>query len=306
MEKLRRKIESLATGFAGKMGVAVRNVETGEEIGIHEREFFPMASVCKIPILVETYRQADAGILSLDERIEITEDSRTPGSGLLNFCNTGLKPTLRDLTLLMIVVSDNAATDLILERIGGPAAVTQSMRNLGLTDIRLDRGINDLISDISVAMDPLFADKSYQEIEKLYLERPELISRMREPERIGMGMRKATCDKDIATPLDINRLCARIARNECASPSSCLEILKTLERQQLRTRLPRELPTYTKVCHKTGTLGSGAVSNDSGLIYVGEKPIAVTVLSKEIQQEARLTNTVIAEIGRAVYDYFSS
>ena len=306
MERLRRKIETLATGFAGKMGVAVRNVETGEEIGIQEREFFPMASVCKVPILVETYRQADAGILSLDERIEITENSRTPGSGLLNFCDTGLKPTLRDLTLLMIVVSDNAATDLILERIGGPAVVTQAMRNLGLNDIRLDRNIHDLITDISVAMDPLFAGKTYKEIEKLYLERPELIARMREPERISMGMKEATNDKDIATPLDINRLYARIARNECASPSSCLEILKTLERQQLRTRLPRELPTYTKVCHKTGTLGSGAVSNDSGLIYVGEKPIAVTVLSKEILQEARLTNTVIAEIGRAVYEYFSS
>jgi len=83
-------------------------------------EPFPMASVCKTPILVDVHRKAVAGSVSLDKRIEFTEAARTPGSGLFNFFDAGLQPTLRDLTLMMIVVSDNAATDLVLQGIGGP------------------------------------------------------------------------------------------------------------------------------------------------------------------------------------------
>src|SRR5689334_11602244 len=100
MAALREKIVQIVEGVDGTMGASVLDVESGEEIGIREAEPFPMASVCKTPILVETYRQVEAGKVALDKRIEITGTTRTPGSGLFNFFDEGLNPTLRDLLLM--------------------------------------------------------------------------------------------------------------------------------------------------------------------------------------------------------------
>src|SRR5689334_3313976 len=116
MKMLRKRIGSIVDWVDGRMGVAVHDVTTGEEIGVSADELFPMASVCKTPILVEAHRRVEAGTLSLTKRISITRATRTAGSGLLNYFDEGLRPTVGDLLLLMIVVSDNAATDLIIQQ----------------------------------------------------------------------------------------------------------------------------------------------------------------------------------------------
>ncbi|HZO92108.1 MAG TPA: serine hydrolase [Chthonomonadaceae bacterium] len=305
MEALRRRIAGIVGRVEGIMGVAVRDVETGEEIGIRADEPFPMASVCKTPILVEAYRRAESGTLSLDKRVEISRATRTFGSGLFNFFDEGLTPTVRDLILMMIVVSDNAATDLVLKELGGPAAVTEAMRQLGLPAIHLDRTIRQLLADIYAAIDSRTCDLDYFALEALRTEDSELAAKLRDPEAARAGIRAATQGRDTATPRDIARLYAQIARNECASPDSCAAILQTLERQQLKGRLPRELPPYTRFAHKTGSLGPGTVCNDSGLLFVGDHPIAIAVFSREVVQPPAATNTAIARIGRAVYEHFA-
>src|SRR5579872_410355 len=302
MRTLRRRIAELVGKVNGRMGVAVHDTATGEEIGVAQDDLFPMASVCKTPILVTAYRQVDAGRLSLDERLEITDATRVAGSGLLNFFDTGLRPTLRDLLLLMIVVSDNAATDLILNAVGGPEQVTREMRHLGLTNIRLDRNIAGLLKDIHVAIDPVAADLDFHGLRSLLETDDDLATRFRDADHGFEAVREATAGRDVASPADIARLYVQAARGECAGSESCEAILKTLERQQLRGRLPRNLPPNTRCCHKTGTLGNGNVTNDTGLIYIGERAVAVAVLSREVRQDPAATNTVIARIGRMAYD----
>ncbi len=287
------------------MGVAIQDVTTGVEIGIALDDLFPMASVCKTPILVEAYRRVDAGQLALKERIEITRETRVPGSGLLNFFEEGLRPCLRDLLLLMIVVSDNSATDLVLGAVDGPQSVTSAMRGLGLDNIRLDRTIQQLLHDIHVAIDPAAEGLTFHQFRALLDSDEELEARFRDTERAFTAIQMVTTGQDVASPRDVARLYGQIARSECASPESCFAILETLERQQLRGRLPRNLPLNTRCCHKTGTLGNGNVCNDSGLIYVGDRPIAVAVLSKDVKQDPAETNTAIAKIGRIVYDHFA-
>jgi beta-lactamase class A len=306
IKMLRRRIASVVDWVDGLMGVAVHDVTTGDEIGVSADELFPMASVCKTPILVTAYRRADAGRLSLKKRVEITRQTRTAGSGLLNYFEEGLRPTVQDLLLLMIVVSDNAATDLILQEIEGPEAVTDSMRTLGLDNIRLDRTIQQLLEDVHIAIDPVARGLGYFELESLFESDENVAAIYRDDRRIFAGVHDATVDKDVASPRDIARLYGHIARNECASADSCAAIMKTLERQQLRGRLPRNLPPHTRCCHKTGTLGNGNVCNDTGLIFVGDRPIAVAVLSKDVKQEPADTNTAIARIGRIVYDHFAA
>ena len=306
LKMLRRRIASIVDWVDGQMGVAVQDVTTGEEIGVASDRLYPMASVCKTPILVEAYRRVDAGTLSLKKRVLLTRATRTAGSGLLNYCETGLRPCISDLLLLMIVVSDNAATDLVLEEIGGPEGVTATMRNLGFSDIRLHRTIRQLIHDIHVRLEPTLKDLDYHALEARLKTDPQLDEILHDDGKVSSAVTGATEDRDVACPRDIARLYAQICRNECASEKSCEAILKTLERQQLRGRLPRNLPPRVRCCHKTGTLGNGNVCNDTGVIFVGDRPIAVAILSKEVKQDPAETNTAIARIGRVIYDHFSA
>lgn len=306
MEALRRRLAGIVGRVQGVTGVAVQDVETKEEIGVRADEPFPMASVCKTPILVDAYRRADAGTLSLDSRLPITRETRTPGSGLFNFFDEGIQPTLRDLLLLMIVVSDNAATDMVLGQVGGPAAVTETMRTLGLPHIRLDRTIKELLGDIFTHLDARATGLDYHALETLVEENEEVAARFHDLDASRAAVTAATPGRDEATPRDIARLYAQIARNECAKPETCEAILKTLERQQLNTRLPALLPPFTRFCHKTGTLGPGTVTNDSGVLFVNERPVAVAALSKQVTQPPHATNTALARIGLAVYDHFAS
>ena len=81
IQMLRRRIASIVDWVDGRMGVAILDVTTGEETGISSEDLFPMASVCKTPILVAAYRYVEAGRLALDKRIEITRDTRVAGTG---------------------------------------------------------------------------------------------------------------------------------------------------------------------------------------------------------------------------------
>jgi beta-lactamase class A len=195
---------------------------------------------------------------------------------------------------------------MVLRQIGGPAKVTETMRQLGLAGIRLDRTIRELLNDISTEIDPRTHNLDYAALQTLFDSEEDVKARFQDETIVRSAIQSATDGRDCATPREIARLYAQIATHTCASQDSCQAILKTLERQQLRTRLPRDLPANTRFCHKTGSLGPGTVCNDTGLLYLGERAIAVAVLSKQVRQEPALTNTTHARIGRAIYDYYAS
>lgn len=306
MRALQAVMEQAADGVHGRFGVCLRDLKSGEEIGVRMDEPLPMASVCKIPILVAAYRRHEAGGLDLAERVTFTEANRCLGSGLFNAFDPGIQPTLHDLLLMMIVVSDNAATDLILDRLT-PAAVTQTMRDLGLPGIRVDRPIRDLLGDIMIALDPRLAGIRYGEWDALCEKHPDLKEKGENLEEARRAVNEAASDRDTATPRDMARLCAQIALRQCAAPESCEAMLDILDKQQLNTRLPRDLPAFVKFPHKTGTLGSGAVVNDAGILYIQEEPVAaLALLSRDVRNPIHETCAVHARIGRAVYDYYAN
>lgn len=306
METLLRRIEEVVSAIDGRMGVCVKDLASGEEIGIRLDVPLPMASVCKVPILVAAYRAHDAGLLELSERIEFTEECRCFGSGLFNAFDPGFRPTIHDLLLMMIVVSDNAATDLVLERLT-PEGVTATMRELGHDQIRIDRNIARLIGDILGSLDPLCEGVTYAEWDDFLEAHPEIKQKEHDLSEGRRAVNEAAADRDVATVRQIARLCGQIAQNACASQESCEAMIKILEKQQLNGRLPRDLPAFTKFPHKTGTLGSGAVVNDAGVLYLDEEPVAaVAVLSRDVRNPIHETNSAMADIGRAVYESYST
>jgi beta-lactamase class A len=132
-------LQMLSARAGGTLGVAARNLETGEEVTWQAERAMPTASTFKFPVLVEVFAQASAGKLDLDERVSLVTEDQVGGSGLLRDMLPGLQPTVRDLAMLMIVVSDNSATNMLLDRIGGPAVVTAAMQALDLPSIVVNR-----------------------------------------------------------------------------------------------------------------------------------------------------------------------
>jgi beta-lactamase class A len=306
LEPLHERIRGIAAQIDGLFGISVRDVASGEEIGVRVDDQLPMASVCKIPILVAAYKEHEAGRLDLKERVTITEEMRCFGSGLLNHFDPGISPTIHDLMLMMIVVSDNLATDLVLDRIGADR-VTQSIRELGIDDIRVDRPIRGLIGDILAALDPRLYDIRYCAWDAMKEKYPDIAAKDKDLSLGRIAVNEAATDRDIATPRAIARLCAQIAEDRCASEVSCKAMLDILDEQQLNGRLPRDLPAFTRFPHKTGTLGSGAVVNDAGILYLDDNAVAsVAVLSRDVKNPIHETNSAIAAIGRAVYDFYSN
>jgi hypothetical protein len=131
----------MAGRHSGTLGVAARNFSTGEEVLLRADDVLPTASVIKLPILVELLRQAEDGRLQLAERIDLRDVDKCGGSGILKVFQAGLQPT-RDVATLMVVLSDNTATNLAIDAVGGVELVNRAMAELGLPTIKLHNRID--------------------------------------------------------------------------------------------------------------------------------------------------------------------
>lgn len=143
MNSLEKQIADLASTVTGTISVDIRHLESGVRIA-HNAEYRVMsASVIKVPVLVELYRQVDEGKLSLSKTIELRDEYKVGGSGILDQMHPGLKLTLRDVAALMIVVSDNTGTNMIIDQVG-VESVNARMAELGLKSTYLARRLMDL------------------------------------------------------------------------------------------------------------------------------------------------------------------
>ena len=295
---LQRRLEQLASSFPGKVGIFVRNIETGAEAGVNTNDQFPMASTYKVAIMVQVFRDAEAGRLSLTERVALTENDRRLGSGLLPYVTTGLNPTIHDLVLLMITLSDNEATDLLLKRVGAKN-VTATLRQLGIQDLRVDRSTEELIGDWLAAANPSLRGVSGAELSAHPEKVPEL-----SPDQTERADRAFVDDpRDHTSPKAMADLLTKIFRAQAASEESCRDMLDIMQQQQLRTRIHRYLEDVT-IASKNGTIGY--VTNDVGILYEGKQHIILSIytLKQSSAVKTEQAEELIGRISRAAYDYF--
>lgn len=121
----------------GTVGIAGRGPR-GERFAHHGARRFRTASTVKVPLMVELLRQVDRGIFALDDTHTLVAADKVPGSGVLLALHDGLTLTYRDLLYLTITISDNTATNILIDRAGMPA-VNATMRDLGMADSALER-----------------------------------------------------------------------------------------------------------------------------------------------------------------------
>jgi beta-lactamase class A len=141
--KLAAEIEKIAVSHDGVMGVAIKDLITGEEILINDQLTFPTGSSIKIPVLIELLKQAAEGKYKLTDQRWVEKKNQVGGSGVIvNFGDHNSQLSLGDLATLMIVLSDNTATNMLIDQVG-MASVNRSLDELGLKQIRLRRKMID-------------------------------------------------------------------------------------------------------------------------------------------------------------------
>ena len=295
---LESDISRIIDNSGAEMGLSALHLESGQRIDVDAGRVFPLCSVLKIPVLVEAFRQIEEGLFTLDDRWQLTTAEKNLPSGILVFFDDGLAPTVRDLLILMIIISDNTATDMVMNRLGA-GSVTSTMHSLGLTDIYVPMTIRQIFDDLLPSADPT------QDMLAL-----ATAPRNRTGRSYSLGP-----DNDVGTPAALTELLARIWRGELVSRASCDAMLEILLKQQLNDRLPRYLPPGTRCAHKTGTLPG--IRNDSGIIYAGgTSHVAVTLFSRWDAAAAAddpianketpiAIDSAFGRIGRLLYDTFS-
>jgi beta-lactamase class A len=147
---LRRTLDAIAAAHHGVLGYSVLNLDTGERLSLRGDETFPTASLIKVPILVTLYDLAEQKQLSLDDPLTVIKIDQVPGSGVLQFMHSGMSLSLHDAAALMIILSDNSATNLVLDKIAIRRVWTK-MEALGLPHTKVHSKVYLRLA--SVAMD---------------------------------------------------------------------------------------------------------------------------------------------------------
>jgi beta-lactamase class A len=276
------EIEAIVRAFKGEMGVAAKNLRTGEEIAINADTRFPTASTIKTAVMVEVYQQIADGKLTLDTAIPLREAEKVGGSGVLNRMHDGLAPTVGDLLHLMIVLSDNTATNMLIGRVG-TANVNARLDGYGLKNVRLFR--------------PTFRDG-----------KPDVLPELEK--EFGLGM---------ATPREMAALMALIATGKAVSPAASKAMAETLRRQQDRAMIPRLLPQDgIQIGNKTGTDEEkhpgpdgvrGHVRADAALVTGDGTSYVIAIFARRVQDRRwGIENDAVvaaARISRIIHEHFT-
>ena len=296
------RIKSIISGADIEAGVAVWHIETGARLDVNGGEPFPMASTFKIPILATACRQLAAGDIRLDARVPLKDEDKSMGSGVLPFFESGLQPTLRDLLTLMIIISDNTATDIMVDYLGGAAAIEGYMHELGLTEIFFKLNCKDLLR---YAFPPEVADLPSEALAKWTTENDIL----RDSLPFSKGPENNVCTAQAMTEL------LRLIYGDLFPDDIRALAFDILHKQQYTHRLARFLPLGTKIASKTGTIGG--IRNDCGIISISESNHVIVSLfvkwdeapfwNKPAAHHQRVfeVETAMGEIGRAVYAEFA-
>lgn len=264
------RIRQRVAQHPGEAAVVVKHLQSGATLAVREVDVFPTASLIKLPVMVEAYRQAEAGTVRLTDSVTLQDADKVPGSGILTtHFSAGATFSLRDAIRLMMAWSDNTATNLVIDRIG-LAATNRTMQDWGFEETRLNA-------------------KVFRRDTSLDLERSK---------RYGLGS---------TTAGEMVRLLERLARRELASASACDAMLDHLAACQDKAMFPKHLPPEAKVRHKTG--GVTGVRTDAGIIEGPGGTIVLCVLTNRNRTPAGETadpgESLCADVARLAFEHFN-
>jgi len=237
---LESRLRDAISGFQGKVWIYAKNLDTGREFSLRGDEQTRTASTIKLAIMAETFHQVAQGKLHWDDPIELTKEKKQGGSGILFEFSDGTKIDLKTAVHLMIVVSDNTATNLVLDRVGTDN-VNDFMDSLGLTDLKVMRKIGGGGDSKAWLSDPR---------NKLF----------------GLGR---------CSPHQMVRLVEMMERGELVSKEASAEMISIMKNQQYKDGIGRGEPDTIPVASKSGALDRFRA--DVGIVYTRRGRIAMAI-----------------------------
>jgi len=240
-QSLDEKIKTEIADFKGKVWIYAKNLETGRDFALRADEQVRTASTIKLPIMTEAFRQVSQGKISWTDKLVLTKQVKQGGSGILSEFSDETTIDLKTAVNLMIVVSDNTATNLVLDKVGGDS-VNEFMSSLGLKDTLSLRKIGGG-GDSKAAADP---------INKLF----------------GIGR---------SSPRDMVKLLEMLERGLVLSKDASADMIAILKRQQYKDGIGRNALDTIPVASKSGALDR--LRSDVGIVYTrrGRIVMAITV-----------------------------
>lgn len=269
-EPLAERIRPLIQQHRGDVAVSIKHLDSGEAFEHNADQPMPTASLIKFPVMVEAYRQHHVGKMKLSQMLTLEEEDKVPGSGVLtDHFSPGMQLSLRDAIRLMIVYSDNTATNLVLDAIG-LESTSESMENLGLPETKIHAKV--FRRDASV-----FPERSSQ-----------------------FGLGSTTANETV-------RLYEKLEKRELIDEAASEQMLDHLLNCDDRRKLAAMLPAGTKIAHKGGAVAR--VRCDAGIIYSPSGAFVVCVLTNNNDDRSwrddNAAHLLCARIARAAYDHFN-
>ena len=262
---LESRIQQLIKSSGADVAVAFRTVDGQHELMIRADDVFHAASTMKVPVMIELFRQAREGTLSLDEQLAVKNEFHSIVDGSVYtldvgddsdkevYAAVGKTMSLRRLCELMITVSSNFAANLLIERVG-VQNVRATVTRLGADGMQVLRGVED--------------DKAFEQ-----------------------GKNNTTTARGLLILLQ------KIAQGQAVSPAADAEMAEMLKRQHFNDAIPAGLPPGTVVAHKTGNITK--IHNDGAIVY-GPTPYVLVVLVRGIQDQKQ-SAALIASISKEMW-----
>ena len=280
IQKILEAVKEISAMGSGAFGFGYLDLQTGETCCQNGDMRFPTASVFKIFVLIELYRQIEAGRFPETKTLRATPENAALGSGALKRMRHGAELSLHDHAVLMMMLSDNTSSDLLFDLVGEDNISEHIIRSLGLEDTRIEIGCTEMIQ----------------------------LSRQTQERYMGDFFLCRTEKTDCTTPREMLKLLRALYGEAFLSHEYNERVLGLMKPHPQYNRLEKYLPCGTRVARKTGSLDR--LANDVGIIFTERGPYVVaafyngnTASREEYDREDKrhLAEELIARVSQAVY-----
>jgi beta-lactamase class A len=273
LQRLQAAIERITGSVNATWGIYVKGLESGTELAIGADRQMETMSTIKIPLMIEAFEQIKAGRFKLTDTYTFVAADSQPGTGTIQRLDPGAVMTVKDLITMMIIVSDNTATEVLYRMVGGPDAVNARMQALGLQKTRAMNVPSKWFPQLRAA----------PTTEQFY--------------------RDGKFPFGFSTALEMARLLEMMERGTLVDKASSELMLRIMRGQLYRTRIPRYLTGYT-IPHKTGDF-LPYVGDDVGVLEAPGRTIVLTIFTGNHFGSGEMLENAIGLVAKEVGDYFA-
>jgi beta-lactamase class A len=249
---LQKKLDQMAASYHGRVALYARNLTTGDSVALDPNRPVQTASVIKLPLMLQAFEQVKAGKLHLSDPVVLTKDNQVQGSGVLQFMDPGLRLTLKDAITLMMILSDNTATNMVIDAVG-LKPTNAMLARMGMKNTYFYKKV------FKPATEPMPPDQK----------------------KFGLG--KTTAE-------EMAKVLESIYRCDMGDRALCLGMITIMRNQQYQAMIPRYLQRkdtsedLSAIADKVGELDD--VRNDVALVYTTRGPVIISIFTYDNQDQS--------------------